>query len=76
MKELPYKFKGQLECLGENTKKHKTFSVPTEKDIRKVDKDGNEDIATVYYKIKFIDNAKFMASSLSNLIDNLSRRDL
>ena len=50
---------------------YKTFSVLIEKEIRKVDKDGNEDIKTIFYRIKFIDSARFMASSLSNLVDNL-----
>ena len=47
-----------------------TFSVLIKKEIIKVDKDGNEDITTVSYKIKFLDCARFMASSLSNLFDN------
>ena len=42
------------------------------KEIIKVDKDGNEDITTISYKIKFLDRARFMASSLSNLFDNLA----
>ena len=49
-----------------------TFSVLIKKEIIKVDKDGNEDITTVSYKIKFLDRARFMASSLSNLFDNLA----
>ena len=52
--------------------KFKTFSVPTEKEVTKVDKDGNESVVTISYKIKFIDSARFMASSLSNLVDNLA----
>ena len=32
-------------------------------------KDGNESV-TISYKIKFIDSAKFMATSLWNLVDN------
>ena len=40
------------------------LSVLIEKEIRKVDNDGNEDIVTISYKIKFIDSARFMASSL------------
>ena len=43
-----------------------------EKEIRKADKDGIEGITTVSYKITFVDSARFMASSLSNLVDNLS----
>ena len=31
IKELANKFEGQLECLGENKEKNKTFSVPVEK---------------------------------------------
>ena len=58
-----------IECLGENKEKYKTFSVPIKKEIKKIDKDGN---GTISYKIKFIDNARFIASSLSNLVDNLT----
>ena len=31
MKELAKEFEGQFECLGENTDKYKTFSIPIEK---------------------------------------------
>ena len=34
----------------------KTFLVPIEKEIRKVDKDSNVDISTIFYKI----SARFM----------------
>ena len=37
----------------------------------KNDKDGNETVKTISYKIKFIDSAWFMASLLSNLVDNI-----
>ena len=43
-----------------------------EKEIRKVDKDDNGDIITISLKKRFIDSAKFMAVSLSNLVDNLA----
>ena len=36
-----------------------------------IDKDGNESVVTISYKIEFIDSARFMASSLSNLVNNL-----
>ena len=71
IKELAKELEGQFECLGENTEKYKTFSVPIEKEI---DKDGNESVVTISCKIKFIDSARFMASSLSNLVDNLTER--
>ena len=72
VKELANKFKGQFECLGENTEKCKTFSIPIEKEVTKIDKDGNESVFTIAYKTKFIDSARFMVSSLSNLVDNLT----
>ena len=72
MKKLANEFKGQFECFGENTEKYKTFSVLIEKQIRKVDKDGSDDITTASSKIKFIDSTRFMASSLPNLVNNLS----
>ena len=36
------------------------------------DKDGNESIVTISYKIKFIDSARFMATSLSDLVHNVT----
>ena len=44
------------------------------KEITKIDKDDNESVLTIYYKIKFIDSARFMANSLLNLVDNLAER--
>ena len=44
----------------------------TEEEVTKITKDGNESVAAISYKIKFIDSARFMASSLSNLVDNLT----
>ena len=72
IKELANEFEGQFECLGENAEKYKTFSVPIEKEVTKINKDGNERIVTRSYKIKFIDSTRFMASSVSNLVDNLA----
>ena len=64
IKELAEELKGQFECLGENTEKYITFSVPIKKEL------DNSKLVT--YKIKFIDSFRFMSSSLSNLVDNLS----
>ena len=58
-------FKGNFECLGENTEKYITFSVPIKKKIE------NKDLE-ITYKIKFIDSYRSMSSSLSKLVDNLS----
>ena len=63
--ELVKEFKGNFECLGENTEKYITFSVPIKKKIE------NKDLE-ITYKIRFIDSYRFMSSSLSKLVDNLS----
>ena len=65
IKELAKEFEGNFECLGENTEKYITFSVPIKKKI------DNKDLE-ITYKIKFIDSCRFMSSSLSKLVDNLS----
>ena len=72
IKELAEEFEGQVECLGENTEKYITFSVPIKKEITKTDRDGNAKIMKISYKIKFIDSFRFMSTSLSSLVDNLS----
>ena len=58
-------FDGNFEYLGENAEKYTTFSVPIMKKIE------NKDIE-VAYKIKFIDSYRFMATSISKLVDNLT----
>ena len=68
IKELANEFERQFKCLGENTKKYKSFSVLIEKKVTKVDKEVNESVATISCKIKFIETARFMATSLSNLV--------
>ena len=65
--ELANKFQGKFERPGENTKKCQTFFVPVEKEVIKIDKDGNESVVTIPYEIKFIDRAKFMGTLSSNL---------
>ena len=59
-----------MNVLGKIQKSTKTFSVPIEKKITEANKDGNESVATISYKIKFIDSARFMATSLSNLVND------
>ena len=56
IQELAEEFKGQFECLGESTEKYITFSIPIKKQITKIDKDGNDKIVNISYKIKFIDS--------------------
>ena len=65
IKELVKEFEGNFECVGENTEKYITFSVPIKKKIE------NKDME-ITYKIKFIDSFRFMATSLSKLVDNLT----
>ena len=72
IKELAEEFEGQFECLKENTEKYITFSVPIKKQTTKIDKDDNDEIVNISYRIKFIDSFRFMSSSLSYLVDNLS----
>ena len=62
IKKLAEEFKGEFECLGENTEKYITFSVPLKKENDK----------KITYKLKFIDSYRFISTSLSNLVDNLS----
>ena len=64
IKELACKFDGNFECLRQNTEIYINFSVPIKKRIE----NKNIDIS---YKIKFIDSFRFMATSLSKLVDNL-----
>ena len=71
IKKLAHEFEGKFEWLEENKEKYKTFSVPIKKEITKIDKDDNETVETISCKIKFTDSARFIASSLPNLIDNL-----
>ena len=67
IKELIKEFEGNFECLGENTEKYITFSTPLKKEIK-----NNNKIIEITYKIKFIDSYRFMSTSLSKLVDNLS----
>ena len=72
IKGLPKEFEGQFECLGENTEKYITFSVPINKKTTKTDKNNNEKSTKIPYKLKFIDSFRFMSTSLSTLVNNLS----
>ena len=62
--ELAKQFQSQFECLGENTEKHITFSVPIKKEL--------DNGKTITYKLKFTDSFRFMQTSLSKLVNNLS----
>ena len=59
IKQSAEDFKGQFECLGENTEKHITFSVPIKED------DNSKKITC---KLKFIDSYRVMNNKLSALL--------
>ena len=54
IKKLAKEFDGQIECLGENTEKCITFSVPIKKEL--------DNGKSIKYKIKFSDSFRFMSS--------------
>ena len=52
IKKLAKEFEGEFECIGENTEKYITFSVPIKKE--------NDNDKRITYKLKFIDSYRFM----------------
>ena len=59
IKKLEEEFKKQFTCLGENTEKYISFTVPIEKEVTRIDKNGEEitkNISYILHKIygKFI----------------------
>ena len=69
IRQLAEEFEGEFECLRE---RYITFSVPIKKEITRKDNNGNDKNTKISYKIKFIDCCRFMSTSLSNLVSNLS----
>ena len=63
IKKLAEEFKGEFECLGENTEKYITFSQP----LKKENDNGKKNT----YKLNFIDSYRFMSTSSSNFVDSL-----
>ena len=72
IKKLAEYFRKQFTCLRESNEKYVTFAVPIEKEVTRIDKNGEEITTDISYILQFIDSARFMASSLSNLVNNLS----
>ena len=66
IKGLAEEFEGDFKCLGENKEKYITFSAP-------IKTESIED-ETIIYRIKFIDSFRFMSTSLSTVVDNLSNK--
>ena len=73
IKKLAGDFKKQLTCLGENTEKYKTFTVPIEKEITRIDKIGADVTENTSYILQFIDSARFITRSLANLVNKFSK---
>ena len=58
IKELAKELEKNVTCLGENTEKYITFSVPIEKEVsisKKNSKNGDEITKKTYYRLQFID---------------------
>ena len=62
----------QLTCLGENTEKYIALIVLIEKEVTKIDKTGEEPTKNIPYILQLFDSARFIASSLSNYLNNIS----
>ena len=60
-----------MNILEKTQKCKKLFSIPIEKGVTKIDKDVNESVVIIYYKVKILQRARFIASSWTNLVDNL-----
>ena len=56
-KELAEEFKKQFACLGENTEKYITFTVPIEKEVKWIDKNREEITKTylTYYNLLIVE---------------------
>ena len=64
IKQLAREFDGQLEFSGENTEKYITFSVAIKKEL--------DNSQTITHKVKFGDSFRFVSTSLSSLVNNIS----
>ena len=63
--------KKQFTCLGENIEKYITFTIPIEKEAKRIDINEEEITKNICYILQFIDSPRLMTSSLSNLVNNL-----
>ena len=57
IKELSEEFKKQFTCLGENTEKNITFTLPIEKEVTRIDKNDEEITKIISHILQFIDSA-------------------
>ena len=59
IRQFAEEFEGEFKCLGENTEKYITFSVPLK------NQNDNDNSKKITYKLKFIDSYRFMSTLLS-----------
>ena len=71
--ELAEKFAKQFTCLSENTEKYITFSVPIQEKVKRIDKNEEEITKTISFRLQFIDSARYMVSSPSDLVNTLAK---
>ena len=64
IKELAKEFEKRYTCIGGNTEKYITFSVRIEKEVTRIDKNGEDIANNISYRFQFIESTKFMASPL------------
>ena len=58
IKELTEEFKKQFTCLGKNTEKYITLTIPLEKQVTRTDKNWEEIAKNISYVLQFIDRAR------------------
>ena len=59
--------------LGENTEKYITFLVPIEKEVKRIHENWKENAKTRSCRIQSVNSIRFLASSLSNLVNNFAK---
>ena len=56
IKELAEEFKKQFTCLGESTEKYTTITVPIQKEVMRINANGEEITKNTSYLLQFIDS--------------------
>ena len=69
IKELAKKLEREFNCLGENTEKYKTVLIKKEEKRISTNEEIKKNISC---KLKLVENVRFMASLLLNLVDKLA----
>ena len=64
IKKLVGEFKNQFTCLRENSEKYITFTAPIEKEVTRIDKNGEEILKYVSYILQFINSSKIYGKIL------------